>query len=556
LQSSKAAMIYLVIPLTLSAFIHLWNPSGFPAVDQDEGHYMRRAMQLLQGLGPQESKATFFYPYDHPYFGQIFLASVLSLVNYPYSINPTINSHSIEMLYLVPRVLMGILAVVDTFLVYKIADARYNRKVAFVSATLFAVMPLTWFLRRIILDSIALPLFLLSILFAVYYAKSESRYSSINGSNKNILLILLSGIFLGLAIFTKMPVITMIPLLSFVILQKNHTNSSNNSNTKTSNSRLKALGIWFVPVILIPMIWPAYAMSIGNLNEWLDGVVWQATRADRPFDFEMKTVFLRMDPVLLSIGVAGLIYAVIKKDYFILLWAFPYLIFIYFVNWVYFFHTIPIMAAFCIGGTTLLLHLFRKIHNERLSKSVQFVVFGAIVVFGLVNSTLLVTQNINNSDYKLITFVTKNLPYRHNAVDNSSEKVTLIGPNGAFILYWIPSQVFNKNFDYKWFESRRDYVEPPIKTEKFLMITDWNMRKDLAGNSTKEHIKYVSQLYNNSNLFGVFYNNTSLPDLKKYPYTNILDEVSGDKPSARGIEWNDGITVSGNYSARVLTGNK
>jgi dolichyl-phosphate-mannose-protein mannosyltransferase len=549
-------MMYLAIPLTLCAFIHLWNPSGFPGLDQDEGHYMRRAMQVLQGLGPQESKATFFYPYDHPYFGQIFLASVLSLVNYPYSINPTINSHSIEMLYLVPRVLMGILAVVDTFLVYKIADARYNRKVAFVSATLFAVMPLSSVLREIFLDSIALPFILLSILFAVYYAKSESRYSSINGSNKNILLILLSGIFLGLAIFTKMPVFTMIPLISFIILKKNYTNSSNDSNTKISNSRLRALGIWFVPVILIPMIWPAYAMSIGNLNEWLDGVVWQATRADRPFNFEMKTVFLRMDPVLVAIGVAGLIYAVIRKDFFILLWAFPYLIFIYFVNWVYFFHTIPIIAAFCIGGTTLLLHVFKKIHNERLSKSVQFVVFGAIVVFGLVNSTLLVTQNINNSDYKLIAFVTKYLPYKHNVVDNSSEKVTLIGPNGAFILYWIPSQVFNKNFDYKWFESMRDYVQPPIKTEKFLMITDWNMRKDLAGNSAKEHIKYVSQLYNNSNLFGVFYNNTSLPDLEKYPYTNILDDVSKDRASQRGIEWNDGITVSGNYSTRVLTGNK
>jgi len=304
------------------------------------------------------------------------------------------------------------------------------------------------------------------------------------------------------------------------------------------------------------MIWPGYAMSIGNLNEWLDGVVWQATRADRPFDFEMKTVFLRMDPVLVAIGVAGLIYAVIRKDFFILLWAFPYLIFIYFVNWVYFFHTIPIIAAFCIGGTTLLLHIFKKIHNERLCKSVQFVVFGAIILFGLVNSTLLVTQNINNSDYKLIAFVTKNLPYKHNAVDNSSEKVTLIAPNGAFILYWISGQVFNKNFDFKWFESMRDYVQPPIKTEKFLMITDWNMRKDLAGNSPKEHIKYVSQLYNNSNLFGVFYNNTSLPDLKKYPYTNILDDVSADRARQRGIEWNDGITVSGNYSSRVLTGNK
>jgi hypothetical protein len=134
--------------------------------------------------------------------------------------------------------------------------------------------------------------------------------------------------------------------------------------------------------------------------------------------------------------------------------------------------------------------------------------------------------------------------------------VTLIAPNGAFILYWISGQVFNKNFDFKWFESMRDYVQPPINTEKFLMITDWNMRKDLAGNSPKEHIKYVSQLYNNSNLFGVFYNNTSLPDLKKYPYTNILDDVSADRARQRGIEWNDGITVSGNYSSRVLTGNK
>ena len=149
MQSSKISTYTILIPLTLSAFIHIWNPAGFPGIDQDEGHYMRRAMEVLQGLGPQESKATFFYPYDHPYFGQIFLAAILSLLNYPSSINPSVSSDSIEMLYLVPRVLMGILAVVDTFLVYKIADTRYNRKVAFVSATLFAVMPLTWFLRRI-----------------------------------------------------------------------------------------------------------------------------------------------------------------------------------------------------------------------------------------------------------------------------------------------------------------------------------------------------------------------------------------------------------------------
>ena len=259
-----------------------------------------------------------------------------------------------------------------------------------------------------------------------------------------------------------------------------------------------------------------------------------------------------MDPVLLAFGVAGLLYAVIRRDYFILLWAFPYLLLIYFLNWVYFFHIIPIIATFCISGTMLLFDVFKKIRNEWISKVLKFTVFGTIIISGLVNSILLVTQNINDSDFELISFVTKNLPYRYNGADNSSAKVTLIGPNGAFILYWITSDVFNRNIDFKWYESRRDYVEPPIKTGKFLMITDWDMRRDFTGNITKEHIEYVSQLYNKSKLFGVFYNNTSLPDLNKYPYTNILDEVSGVKISARGIQWNAGITVQGNYSPTNL----
>jgi hypothetical protein len=297
-QKRNISIFLLLIPLALSAFTHIWNPVGFPAFHVDESHYMRRAMQVLEGLGPQESKATYDYGYDHPYFGQIFLGAILSLVNYPSSINPTVSSHSIEMLYLVPRVVMGILAVVDTFLVYKIADARYNRKVAFISSTLFAVMPLGSILRGIFLDSIALPLILLSILFAIYSVKSEGRYNynrgNDKGNTKKILLILLSGIFLGLAIFTKMPVFTMIPLLAYILLKKNGTYTSNSeeSNINDKSSRLKLLAVWFVPVVLIPLVWPGYAISNAQLEGCLDGVIWQATRADRPFDFEMKTVFL------------------------------------------------------------------------------------------------------------------------------------------------------------------------------------------------------------------------------------------------------------------------
>ena len=35
---------------------------------------------------------------------------------------------------------------------------------------------------------------------------------------------------------------------------------------------LKALGLWFIPVILIPAIWPAYAISVGQFDGWLNGL--------------------------------------------------------------------------------------------------------------------------------------------------------------------------------------------------------------------------------------------------------------------------------------------
>src|ERR671937_3245152 len=170
-------VVVLLIPLALSFFTHIWNPIGFPDIFYDEGVYMRRAMHVLTGQGPQEVIEREDPYYDHPYFGQLFLAAALAIIGYPSSLHPTTTDdtiHSVEMLYMVPRVLMGLLAVLDTFLIYKIAEWRYNRKVAFIASIFFAVMPITWLRRRIYLDSIQLPFLLLSILFAVYYAKKKN----------------------------------------------------------------------------------------------------------------------------------------------------------------------------------------------------------------------------------------------------------------------------------------------------------------------------------------------------------------------------------------------
>ncbi|MDQ3838247.1 MAG: hypothetical protein M3297_03150, partial [Thermoproteota archaeon] len=145
-------LFFLVLPLALSGLLHLWNAIGFPDQAPDDGTYIRRALSVVEGSGPQEG--TF---YDHPYFGQIFLGTIFLVIGYPELAVPSLPAtvqdleQSISTLYTVPRILMGILSVADTFLIYKIAESRYNRTVAFIAAVLFAVTPLGWLFRRMYL---------------------------------------------------------------------------------------------------------------------------------------------------------------------------------------------------------------------------------------------------------------------------------------------------------------------------------------------------------------------------------------------------------------------
>ena len=282
---------------------------------------MRRAMLVLQGQSPQELTTSGYpFPYDHPYFGQIFLAVMLKIIDYPGSliISPSsaassVNGilHSIQMLYLVPRVLMGILAVIDTFLIYKISECRYNRKVAMIASVLFAVMPLTWMLRRIYLDSILTPFLLSSVLFALYYNNNNPKTSYSPG--KNIVSLPLSGIFLGLAIFTKIPALAITPLAIFLVYHGGH------------GKNLKLLALWLVPVVLIPSIWLAYSVSIGQFDLWLKDVLWQAHRHRTLV--ESITALFQVDPVLLILGFGGVAFAAIRRDLFPVIWAGSFVVF-------------------------------------------------------------------------------------------------------------------------------------------------------------------------------------------------------------------------------------
>ena len=333
---------------------------------------MRRAMHVLEGFGPQES-----YFYDHPFFGQVFLAATLAIIGYPDSLNPESEDiRSIEMLYIVPRIIIGILAVIDTLIIYIISERCYNWKIALFASLLFAVMPITWLTRRILLDSILLPFLLSSILFAIYL-----RYS-----NHKFVPILISGISLGLAIFTKTPIVTIIPLVAFLIF-------------KNSDKNAKMVGLWFVPVILIPLIWPAHAAYFGQFDFWLKDITWQMQRHNNGFS-SIVTSFFQIDPVLLILSSVGIVFAALEKNYFLLLWIIPFTIFLSVIGFAQYFYWIPILPACCIAVSRFIIRQLENIANPKFRRMLLFAITSGIVIFGLVNNTMLIMTDISGGQFQ------------------------------------------------------------------------------------------------------------------------------------------------------------
>jgi 4-amino-4-deoxy-L-arabinose transferase-like glycosyltransferase len=507
--------LLIFIPLILSAFTHIWNPIGFPHIDQDEGHYMRRAMQVIEGQGPQESNSTYFYPYDHPYFGQLFLGGILKTIGYPDILSPKAGDvHSIEMLYLVPRVIMGLLAVVDTFLIYKIAEHRYSRNIAFVAAILFAVMPLSLLTRGIFLDSILLPFLLSSILFAVY--SKETKAIEGNRRNTKNLFVLLSGVFLGLAIFTKVPAFLMIPVVAYLV----YTSNSNNHY-----KRIKVLGLWFIPVILIPMIWPAYAASTGHFDEWIHGVLFQASRESGKDLRNSINIIYQIDAVLLLLAFAAFIYSELRNSYFIFLWIIPYLLFLSTLGWVVHFHWILLIPPFCIAIGVLIEGVSKRIKRKRVSQVSRIMIISTIVIFGLASTYSLITSNLNSSYFELYSYISRELQSNSKSDtndDNNNDGKTVIGTHRVKALLWIPVYVFNNdNVFFRDTDIGLQSTIPPIETKKVVLIVDNNLRDRLVPfeNVGNEKDKQISSIYHNAQTSATFINT----DYKRYSYMTMKD---------------------------------
>ena len=496
----------ILIPIALSAFTHLWNPIGFPTFFIDEsGHYLPRAMHFLETGNPKEESTR----YDHPYFGWIFLAGVMAAFGYPDSLNPSSDTQSIQMLYLFPRILMGMLAIVDTFLIYKIAQTRYDTRVALIASILFAVMPLSWITRRILLESILLPFLLSSILFAMYVKHSETDIQ--NRIKRTIAFPLLSGIFMGIAIFTKVPVITMIPLVAFII----YSNTRRNIWVQD-----RAMMVFLFGSILIPLLWPAHAALMGQFDEWQSGLLYQVNRGEEPLSSSLQDLF-RIDPILMALGIAGLVYAGIRKDFVLLLWIFPFIAFLQIVGYVSFFHLIPLFPLFCIAASKLAVDLTDRIKKKNIKKMAPLIFVLAVGLFGIINTTMLITQNLTSSFFELYSFTAGAIPdddYDDNNSNNTTTKMTVIGNIQYF---WIPKYVLDK--DHHQYESY--YSSKPLETNNFLLMADRQLEQFMSDKNTDWRKVRLGGLYEESRKMALF-QEQAVFNRANYPYSGMV-QVGG-----------------------------
>jgi Dolichyl-phosphate-mannose-protein mannosyltransferase len=452
----------MLIPLVLTSFTHLWNLGEFPLFHADEGTYMRRILLVSNGTGIHEKTGFYANAYNNPFFGQILLGSLLRLTGFPnFAMDHT--TSSIELAMAFPRMIMGVFSIIDTFLLFKICQRAYNIRIAFFASILFAVMPMTWLMRMITLDTIALPLILASILVSL----SLRAWNKTWNLHRHIFLVLLSGTLLGLAILTKIPFFTMIPLVAYLIYK--------NSNHVKGKLPLNITAIWLIPVLLIPSIWPLYAISVNEFDFFKKGLSIQTSKDDRRS--QVMAILFNIDSMLFFLGLAGLVYSFVKKDWIVVLWIVPFLTFVYIHGWFHFLHGVILLPGLCIGGSKFVIELTQKIKSHKIKKLMDLMIICTIISIGFFNTFNIVNQNLQAS---AIEVMSEGLDYSDKADgldDNkiNENNITVIAPTEYS---WIYKYIHKMNYA---FDTQMDIGPRKIETNKTVIL-----QKHAIGNAFDE----------------------------------------------------------------------
>jgi hypothetical protein len=214
-----------------------------------------------------------------------------------------------------------------------------------------------------------------------------------------------------------------------------------------------------------------------------------------------------------------------------MLWIIPFIIFFYFVGRITYNYWVPLLPAFCIGSSVLIIELSDKIRS-RISKFMgqilPFAVIFLIAIFGLIINVMLISANLTSSQIQAAAFVQYQLNNEKANTNNIgaqfSRNITVIsGPNYS----WIFKYVFKEDNVLDNFRDRE-----PIDTEKFIMMTDLAYKNFLRRDNTYTSER-LEMLYDNTVSIGKFKGDASKYDYDKYPYFSIRQGRSGSEIDIR-----------------------
>jgi hypothetical protein len=295
-------------------------------------------------------------------------------------------------------------------------------------------------------------------------------------------------------------------------------------------------------VVIIPLIWPGYAISHGQFDDWLNGIYWQTHRpsaetlleADRQTTLTNTIIksFLKM-PVLFALGFSGLVFAALKKDFFLLLWAIPFLVFLYFIGFAGEIHIIPLLPLLCISSARLIVCLSNKITHRKVQQALPFFIVSVITIFGLINVMMQFTHNSNDTKFAAAAFVTR---YLNN---NKDSNITMIA---SHVYSWIPKYVFKLGEDYRIPEI--DPIESNPKINKTLFVVDRAFNSTMSGNDEiGERLR---------NVYNAFTKNQTTTTVEVGPYKIILPEAHSS--SYNGSTLDDGTNLLSRENNWTLKG--
>ena len=154
-----------------------------------------------------------------------------------------------------------------------------------------------------------------------------------------------------------------------------------------------------------------------------------------------------------------------------------------------------------------LCQLFRKNKNPIHQIIITGLIIGAIGSFGLLNSILHVSNNVNSTYFEIYSFVASKLPaFSEDAKnDNISNKVTVIGRIWVISSYsWIPNNLYGNDHEFRTLNSN-----DKIETQKALLVIDGRMKDTLTddteqGKRFAERQAQLMSLYNTTDTIAKF----------------------------------------------------